>query len=394
MSDGLVTGWKQISLRQIASPIRRPVTVQSNEYYRTMGVRWWGEGAYERESKYGHEIKAGKLYRVAANDLVINRIWVRHGSSGIIDDALDGCVVTQDFPTFELDLQQVTTAWLRYMFRAKWFWQECDRKSRGTSGRQRINPDEYLDIEIPLPPLAEQRRIVVKLDALAARVEQALALQTLALQLRDHWFMASLDRIFSRLSTSYRSTPLKELFSFRQELIRPKNSLRENLRFVGLQHVEPHTGRKIGEDWIPANELTGRKFRFSPGNIVYGYLRPYLNKVWIADCEGICSVDQYVLVPDSSQVRTEYLAYAMRSPLFLKQSELLTGVLMLPRLRTGLLEQIQTPLPSLADQDAIIEHLRKLYAKMYDLRSLQGLSKAELEALLPSALDRAFRGEL
>lgn len=134
-------------------------------------------------------------------------------------------------------------------------------------------------------------------------------------------------------------------------------------------HIESNTGRRIGEDLVLAEQLTGRKFRFSPGEIVYGYLRPYLNKVWIADCEGLCSVDQYVLQPDSSQVDTRYLAYAMRSPLFLAQSEQLTGVLTLPRLRSGLLESIEIPLPLLDKQRRIAAYLDALQAKADAIRA-------------------------
>jgi len=359
-----------------------------------MGVKWWGEGAYERETKQGRDIKASKLFGVQSGDLVINRIWVRHGSSGIIDESLAGCVVTQDFPVFQTDSDQVITPWLRYLFKTAWFWQECDTKSRGTSGRQRINPDEYLDITIPLPPLAEQQRIVAKLDALRARVEQALALQGAAIAERQHWFLSGQQQYFEQLAANYGKQPMKGLFSFRQELQRHKSGDRGETRFIGLQHIEPNTGRRIGEDLIQIEELAGRKFRFAPGDIVYGYLRPYLNKVWIADCAGLCSVDQYVLRPDNQKVSTAYLAYAMRSPVFLKQAEELTGLLTLPRLRSGLLEQIEIPVPPLEIQEKAVRHLDALYTAFEELAVLQQSSLDEIEALMPAALDRAFRGKL
>jgi type I restriction enzyme, S subunit len=136
-----------------------------------LGVRLWGAGPYERETKRGAEIKASKMYEVHPNDLIINRIWVRRGSSGIVSNDLAGCVVTTDFPTFEIDHSQVTPEWLTYMFKAKWFWDECEHKSRGTSGRQRINPEEYLDIEIPLPSLIEQQRLVSMIHSVNDRLE-------------------------------------------------------------------------------------------------------------------------------------------------------------------------------------------------------------------------------
>jgi restriction endonuclease S subunit len=145
---------------------------------------------------------------------------------------------------------------------------------------------------------------------------------------------------------------------------------------------------------MTAEALNGRKFKFSPGEIVYGYLRPYLNKVWIADCEGVCSVDQYVIRPNPEKVETKYLAYFMRSEVFLRQAIELTHNLLLPRLRTALLEGIPIPLPSLVEQCRIVAHLDELQARVDAVKRLQAETSAELEALLPSVLDRAFKGEL
>jgi type I restriction enzyme, S subunit len=46
------------------------------------------------------------------------------------------------------------------------FWDQCDTKSRGTSGQNRIRPERFLEVEIPLPPLDEQHRIVARIEVL------------------------------------------------------------------------------------------------------------------------------------------------------------------------------------------------------------------------------------
>ena len=66
------------------------------------------------------------------------------------------------------------------------------------------------------------------------------------------------------------------------------------------------------------SRLGGRKPRFYRGDILYGYLRPYLNKVWIAEFDGLCSVDQYVYRVDASVADTEFIAWFMRSPVYLR----------------------------------------------------------------------------
>lgn len=67
-------------------------------------------------------------------------------------------------------------------------------------------------------------------------------------------------------------------------------------------------------------DLTGRKPRFRKGDIVYGYLRPYLNKVWIAEFDGLCSVDQYAYAVADSLADPNFVAWFMRSPKFLQRA--------------------------------------------------------------------------
>jgi type I restriction enzyme S subunit len=93
-----------------------------------------------------------------------------------------------------------------------------------------------------------------------------------------------------------RTCQLGDLLDFRNEIVHPKDQPEGPSIFVGLEHIERDTGIRIGAEHIDLSELTGRRARFYAGDIVYGYLRPYLNKVWIAEFDGICSVDQYVFM--------------------------------------------------------------------------------------------------
>jgi type I restriction enzyme S subunit len=172
-----MTMYLRVPFSEFARPVLRPIQVEAGKDYRTLGVKWRGEGAYERHTFDGSRIRAEKLSVVRTGDLTFNKIWVRHGSSGIIPPEMDGCVASSDFPTFELDESKVDRSWLLYLFKTKWFWEECDLKSRGTSGKNRIRPEQFLQVEIPFPPLHEQQRIVGRIEELARRVEEARGLR-------------------------------------------------------------------------------------------------------------------------------------------------------------------------------------------------------------------------
>jgi type I restriction enzyme, S subunit len=115
---------------------------------------------------------AKTLALVRKDDLIINKIWVRNGSTAIASEAVDGCAGSGEFPTFELDRTRVLPRWIHWLTKTQWFWTQCDNLSRGTSGKNRIRPELFLTIQIPLPSLDDQRRIVARIEELAAKIEK------------------------------------------------------------------------------------------------------------------------------------------------------------------------------------------------------------------------------
>jgi type I restriction enzyme, S subunit len=101
-----------------------------------------------------------------------------------------------------------------------------------------------------------------------------------------------------------------------------------------------------------------------------------------------------VLKPRASIADGCYLAYFMRSGHFLDEAIHRTHNLMLPRLRSELLKGIRIPFPPLPEQRRIVSELDALQTEIDALKRLQAETAAELDALLPSILDKAFKGEL
>jgi hypothetical protein len=75
-----IKSWSEVPLGEIARPIAREVEVIPGRSYRTIGVKWWGEGAYERETIDGSQTATRTLSTVHDGDLIINKIWVTGGS--------------------------------------------------------------------------------------------------------------------------------------------------------------------------------------------------------------------------------------------------------------------------------------------------------------------------
>jgi len=360
-----------------------------------VGVYSFGRGLFLREPVSGNNTSYKFFYKLKAEHIVMSQLFGWEGALALSSDKFSGLYVSPQFPTFLCDEDKLDRNFLGWLMQRKLFWDDLGKRTKGMGDRRRtLNPESLLVTEIPLPPLDEQCRIVAHIESLAARVNEAQRLREEASEEADKLHGSATRKLFTGLSEKYQPMPIGKIFDFRNDVIHPTDGKFGKLRFIGLQHIESNTGKRIGEDTLYAEKMTGRKFNFSPGEIVYGYLRPYLNKVWIADCDGVCSVDQYVLKPKSKVIDTDYLAYFMRSPVFLEKAIELTHNLLLPRLRSGLLSNISIPVPPLDEQRRIVAYLDGLQAKVNALRELQSTSGEELSALMPSILDKAFKGEL
>ena len=141
-------------------------------------------------------------------------------------------------------------------------------------------------------------------------------------------------------------------------------------------------------------ELTGRKPKFYQNDIVYGYLRPYLNKVWVAEFEGLCSVDQYVYSVNNELASVGFVAWFMRSPTFLNRAPIDTTPGQLPRIRIEEVAAVDLNLPPLDVQQQIMERLLRQMETVKQLTDGLESQLTELEAIPAAYLQQAFSGVL
>jgi type I restriction enzyme S subunit len=159
-----------------------------------------------------------------------------------------------------------------------------------------------------------------------------------------------------------------------------------------LEHIESETGRRLGAAEVSLSSLQGRKPCFYRNDIVYGYLRPYLNKVWVAEFDGLCSVDQYVYAVDRRLALPEYLAAFMRSRAYLQRAPVDSGPGQLPRIRTEEVAAVPLALPPLAEQPELTSAINAQLSIVTTASTRASEQSDAARALGWSYLREAFRG--
>src|ERR1017187_9048161 len=105
------------------------------------------------------------------------------------------------------------------------------------------------------------------------------------------------------LPNGWAKTTLGEIAEPYQERILPFES--PDMRYIGLEHIEPQTMRLL--DYRYASNVLSSCLHFFKGDVLYGKMRPYLNKVWVAEFEGLCSAE-FLVFSKSYGLNSYFLA--------------------------------------------------------------------------------------
>ena len=172
-------------------------------------------------------------------------------------------------------------------------------------------------------------------------------------------------RIVSVRSSSWPIVPVGEVFERSVETVLPK-TLSGAINYVGLENISQNTSRLVGKtvNSDPAS-IKSLKNSFGPNEILYGKLRPNLNKVWLSDRNGICSTDIFVITPKVDKVEPTLYSHIFRDRRFNDQVMSQVKGAQLPRIGWKSFADIGIPLPPLEVQQEIVAEIEG-YQKVID----------------------------
>jgi len=401
----MTAGWPGVHLGAILRRSKEAVELQPEAQYRELTVRLWGKGVVLRGMVAGAEVAASRRMVARRGQLIVSRIDARNGALGIVPDELDGAIVSSDFPAFDFASDIVEPAYFGWMCRSAPFIRECQHASEGTTNRVRLQEDRFLAIEIPLPSLIEQQQLVARIEELATEIVTARSLRQQASDELERMVTAEELRLWSSEMLADAPT-LVSLTSF---LARGRQSEQgESEHFlVKTQHVQqaryvatrlrlaPHAAMKVH----PTAILRNRDILIACSAAgCLGRVAQYMSDGHVA------STDTHVAVarPEPSVVEPDYLYAYLRSAQ--GQHQLRSRErgnwerekigFRLTELNLNDLRAVPVPLPSGCEQRRIVTRLNALQLHVDTLKRLGAETAAELGALLPAILDRAFKGEL
>src|SRR5690606_27856926 len=124
----------------------------------------------------GAQIKTKKQQVARAGELMVAEIDAKLGGLGIVPDELDGSIVSSHYFLYTHNPDRVDNRYLGWFVKTRTFLNQVE--AQGSTNYAAIRPDDVLHYEIPLPPLVEQRRIVARVEEVAAKIREARSLRS------------------------------------------------------------------------------------------------------------------------------------------------------------------------------------------------------------------------
>jgi len=285
--------------------------------------------------------------------------------------------------------------WLYLILRSQQVRDEAENAMHGAAGQQRV-PIEFLEqLEIPLPPLAEQQRIVARVEALTRRLDQARQARQAALAEVENVMQSAVNTAFSLKNGDWEIETVETLCG------RPQYGYTES---ATASPVGPHflriTDIQDGKvDWetvpfCPCDYV--EKYRLKTGDIVFARTGATTGKSFLVNNPPEAVFASYLIrIRPAPRILPEFLWWYFQSGDYWAAVETGTDDGNRPNMNGSKLAELEVPFPTSRDeQRAIVARLDALRGRLDELQRLQREVEAELSSFTPALLAKAFRGEL
>ena len=393
--------WSEVKLKDICTKFLNGGTPSRSEDKYWLGEIPWITGAdivNQKVAQIRRYINQEAIHNSSTNLvkkgnlLVVTRTGVGKMAIAPFDIA-----ISQDLTGIYLDKDRADIHFIFYFFNLRV--PKLESLVQGTSING-ITRNQLSNQSVFLPPLLEQKKIA----RILGTWDQAIDLTERLIEVKERQkqgFMQQLlpgsarlsdsdnpqNTSFGKLSKEWNTVEFGNIATLSVRKFNPKKE-ESNFDCIELEHIDQGTGRLLGA--INSSTQASTKNVFQKGQVLFGKLRPYLKKYWLATFEGVCSSEIWVLEGKPDICINGFLYYLIQSHRFSQAANVTSGSKM-PRADWDYLSNIAFFLPSLPEQRKIAAVLFACDQEIELLSRKVGALKEQQKGLMQQLLTGQVR---
>ncbi len=267
----------------------------------------------------------------------------------------------------------------------------------GGSTFAEIAGSKLKEIEISLPPLPEQKKIVKKIEELFVKIDEAQKLREEAQKDAAALIPASLHQIFEKgRKEGWKMVDLKTV-SETIKTVSPSDMYKNDFNYIDITSINNKT-KKITPKKISVRGAPSRARKpVKKWDTIFATTRPYLKNIaFIPEVydRSIASTGFCVIRPILKYSDPKYINHIVSSDQFIDRVVVLQKGATYPAVSDSIIYSQKIILPPLPEQKKIVAYLDSLSEKAKKLQELQKQTAEDMKALKQSILHKAFEGEL
>ena len=214
MSEAIATAhtpYPMVLLGEVLTQYTEYIAAPESKIYPKLSVKLYGKGVNLDDSADGSLLRMKQHQIAKSGQVILSEIWGKKGAIGLVPLEGNGALCTSHFFLFDVDRHKLEPKYLQAIFTANYLENQLNADAKGTTGYAAVRPKHLLAAQIPLPPIAEQRRIVARVEELAGKVEEARGLRSQTLEESEVLTNNELEAVFSSLVKNHGSQTLNKV---------------------------------------------------------------------------------------------------------------------------------------------------------------------------------------
>jgi type I restriction enzyme, S subunit len=307
------------------------------------------------------------------------------GKVAIWRDELPVAYYNSNLMRLEFDPEQVCShEYANYALNTEGAVSRLRALATGTTSVAAIYTRDLMKLQVLVPPLPEQRAIATALsdvDGLLGGLDRLIAKKRDLKQAAMQQLLTGQTRL-PGFYGEWEAKRFGDIAVPRRDRVDPKRTGTHEF-CVELEHIASESGVLLGS--TRTGEQASLKSVFRLGDVLFGKLRAYLRKYWMATRAGVCSTEIWVFAPKDSNVTTAFLYQIIKTDGFIEAASNAYGTHM-PRSDWNIVKNYELKIPLVPEQTAIAEVLTDMDAELAALEQRREKTRALKQAMMQELL--------